>query len=221
MEAVCVNAFADGIGTDVPVIVSDGNHDSDETSDQERARGWTVLDGETVEVAGIRFLGDSDPTLTSMGAPTHPTRDETVPEMSERMAELVCEEREDEDPVDILMVHQPRAAMDSLRSGCVPLALSGHYHRRIGPWQRGMALQYMSASTAGATHDTPTVGSLQNRATITVMRWDRANHEPMDFRTIYMEPDQSVQLSPWQEFPSPPTERVELEWPEGDADPWS
>ncbi len=220
VESVCVNAFADGIPDGVPVVVADGNHDSETTASQEEARGWTVLRGEPVDVAGVTILGDRDPTLTSLGAPTHPQRDETFAAMGERLAARACEASEVGAPVDILLVHNSNAAQESLFSGCVPLSLNGHLHRRIGPWQRGLGIQYLSASTAGATKDTPTIGPLQNTATMTLIRWDRANDVPMDFRVITFDVDRSVTIGPWQAFPPAPAEPVDLDVPPAGEGPW-
>jgi hypothetical protein len=220
VESVCVNAFADGIPAGVPVVVSDGNHDSETTAEQEEDRGWIVLRGEPVEVAGITILGDRDPMLTSLGAPTHPQRDETFEEMSARLADVACQAEEAGSPVDILLVHNPSAAQGTLQSGCAPLALNGHLHRRIGPWQSGLGIQYLSASTAGATKDTPTIGALQNPATMTIIRWDRANDAPMDFRLVVIDPDRTVTLGAWQSFPPEPTDPVDLPVPAAGEGPW-
>lgn len=220
VESVCVNAFADGIDSSVPVIVADGNHDSETTADQESARGWTILRGDPVEVAGLTVLGDRDPMLTSLGAPTRPQRDETFEQMSQRLADVACGRAEDGDPIDILLVHNMNAAQATLDAGCAPLAISGHLHRRIGPWQRGLSWQYVSASTAGATKDTPTIGPLQNMATITVIRYDRANDVPMDFRLITFDVDRSVTVEPWQTFPTLVPEPLDLPVPPAGTGPW-
>ncbi|GAB2600504.1 metallophosphoesterase family protein [Pseudactinotalea suaedae] len=220
VESVCVNAFADAIPSGVPVVVSDGNHDSETTAGQEEARGWVVLRGETVEVAGLRILGDRDPMLTSLGAPTHPQRDETFEEMGQRLDEIACEAAESGDPIDILLVHNMRAARPGLTSGCVGFTLNGHLHRRIGPWQAGLGLQYLSASTAGATKDTPTIGPLQNTATMTIIRWDRANGVPMDFRLITFGVDRSATIGPWQAFPPRSEVPLDLPVPPAGEGPW-
>lgn len=220
VESVCVNAFADGIPDGVPVVVADGNHDSETTAGQEEARGWTVLRGEPVEIAGLTILGDRDPMLTSLGAPTHPQRDETFEEMSARLNEVACEAAEAGDPIDILLVHNMRAAQAGLDSGCVGLTLNGHLHRRIGPWQSGLGIQYLSASTAGATKDTPTIGPLQNTATITIIRWDRANDVPMDFRVVTFGVDRTVTIGEWLSFPPRSETPVDLEAPAPGEGPW-
>src|SRR5690606_12542285 len=61
VESWCVDTFADAIPDGVPAVVADGNHDGPVTAAQERAAGWTVLEGEVVEVEGLRILGDVDP----------------------------------------------------------------------------------------------------------------------------------------------------------------
>lgn len=224
VESFCVNAFADGIPSGLPVIVADGNHDSELTAEQERDRGWTVLEGDVVEVAGVRILGDTDPTLTEIGTGTRLERDETVVQMGERLREQACELQDDGAGVDILMVHSPHAGRQSLDAGCVPMNLSGHMHTQGGPWQLGRGVQYISGSSAGATLGRPTVGPLQGTAAMTVIRWNLTEGIPDHYRLIHAETDASVDLGPWLNFPALPTEHVDPAAPEsppvdpGDAD---
>jgi len=211
VESFCVNAFADALPptSDLPVIVADGNHDSVLTGEQERNRGWTVLDGDVVEVAGVRVLGDTDPTLTEIGTGTRPERDETVLQMGERLRDQACELQDEGDPADILLIHSPHAGRQSLEAGCVPLNLSGHMHSQGGPWQLGWGVQYISSSTAGATLGQPTVGPLNAQAAMTVIRWNLTSGEPAHYRLIHADPDTSVTLGPWVKFPDPPDEFVD------------
>ncbi|MFV0253722.1 MAG: metallophosphoesterase, partial [Beutenbergiaceae bacterium] len=219
VEAACINAFADGVPNGIPVVVANGNHDSDTTADQEAARGWQVLRGEPIEVAGVRILGDTDPTLSSLGAPTSGQRGESVAQMGQRLGEVACGAQATAG-IDLMLVHNPAAATPALQAGCVPMSISGHKHRQVGPWQRGLGIEYVSASTAGAAESSPTIGPLLAPATITVMRWDRANHLPMDFRIVTLGVDHSVDLGPWQAFPPPPSEPVDLPVPEPGQAPW-
>lgn len=230
VESFCVNAFADALPStsDLPVIVADGNHDSVTTADQERSRGWTVLEGDVVEVAGVRILGDTDPTLTEIGTGTRPERDETVVEMGERLRDHACELHQDGEPADILLIHSPHAGRQALEAGCVPLSLSGHMHTQGGPWQLGWGVQYISGSTAGATLGRPTVGPLNAQAAMTVIRWNLTAGEPAHYRLIHAETDASVTLSPWLNYPAAPDEFVDPaaprdtgtdDLPGGDPDP--
>src|SRR5690625_1394381 len=230
VESFCVNAFADALPptSDLPVIVADGNHDSVLTGEQERNRGRTVLDGDVVEVAGVRVLGDTDPTLKEIGTGTRPDRDETVLQMGERLRDQACELQDEGDPADILLIHSPHAGRQSLEAGCVPLNLSGHMHSQGGPWQLGWGVQYISSSTAGATLGQPTVGPLNAQAAMTVIRWNLTAGEPAHYRLIHAETDASVTLSPWLNYPAAPDEFVDPaaprdtgtdDLPGGDPDP--
>jgi hypothetical protein len=206
VESYCVNAFARAVPDGVPVVVATGNHDSVTTAEQERQAGWTVLGGDVVEVAGVRILGDTDPTLTAVGSGTRQERDETVPEMEQRLAEVACAAAESGDPVDILLVHNPRAGTATLDAGCAPLQLSGHWHRTVGPEVAGAGTRYISTSSGGGAGGGATVGPLTGEAELTVLRVDRATGEPMDYRRILVGTDAAVRLGAWYEFPRPPAD---------------
>ncbi|UFU04970.1 metallophosphoesterase [Ruania halotolerans] len=210
VESYCVNAFAAGIPDGTPVVVADGNHDSRTTTEQERTNGWIVVEGEPVEVAGLRILGDTDPTLTSLGAPTHPQRDETINSMGNRLAHRACELADDGQGVDLLMVHSPYAARQVLEAGCAPISLAGHLHREIGPRQLGWGIQWVLPSAAGAGHGTPTIGPLNNPAVMTVLRWDTETGLPLEYRHITVGTDTSVVLSEWLSLPEQPAEYTEV-----------
>ena len=60
-RSVASAARPDRGGAQVPLVVASGNHDSDVTETQQRAEGMVVLDGSTVDAAGLRVLGDDDP----------------------------------------------------------------------------------------------------------------------------------------------------------------
>lgn len=81
-EAFSVNSLADSFDG-IPVVAVAGNHDPDAVIDGYREAGFTVLDGEPVDVEGIRFLGDSDPRSSGLTARTDPG-DETPEEQGER-----------------------------------------------------------------------------------------------------------------------------------------
>lgn len=198
VESYCVNAFAGEIPDEIPMVVAAGNHDSVITHDQMREAGYTVLDGSVVEVAGIHILGDTDPTLTAVGEGTRPERDESVTEMGARLAEDACAAAR----VDLLFVHNPRAAAPTLAEGCAPLAIAGHFHRRIGPEVVDSGVQYVSSSTAGASGGA-TIGPLNGPAEMTVLRIDANSGRPLDYRIITVDTDTSVDIGRWYSFPDP------------------
>jgi predicted MPP superfamily phosphohydrolase len=182
VEKVCVDAFASAVG-DVPMVVADGNHDSVITSEQEAAHGQIILDGGVVEVAGLRILGDRDALETRIGEGTYAAREQTPAEQAEELAATACEEEP-----DLLLVHTPVAGLPALESGCVPLQVSGHTHRRSGPSQVGRGVRYVSGSTAGAESGQPTVGPLRGTAEMTLLRFDTAAREWLDVQVIEVTP---------------------------------
>lgn len=184
VEKVCVDAFASAVPDGVEMVVSDGNHDSVLTSEQEAARGQVVLDGDVVEVAGVRVLGDRDALETRIGEGTRVVREQLPEDQAAELAATACAEE-----VDLLLVHTPVIGLPALDSGCVPLQVSGHTHQRSGPEQVGRGLRYVSASTAGAASGQPTVGPLRGAAEMTLLRFDRESREWLDSQLIAVTPD--------------------------------
>ncbi|UFU01781.1 metallophosphoesterase family protein [Ruania suaedae] len=209
VESYCVNAFGSALPPDVPVVVADGNHDSRTTTAQEEGHGWTVLQGEAVEVAGLRILGDTDPTLTSLGAPTRPQREETINAMGNRLAQTACDLADQDQGVDLLLVHSPYAGRQTVEAGCAPLTISGHLHRQVGPRPLGWGIQYLSASSAGAGHGTPTIGPLNNPAVMTVLRFDTDSGLVSHYRLLTVGTDAGVELSEWMPWPQLPADYVD------------
>jgi len=211
VEKFCVDALAGAIPDGVPVVVADGNHDSEITSGQERAVGFDVLDGEPGVVAGVRILGDVEPTLTTVAEGTRLKGDETRTQVGQRLARRACQARDDDQPVDVLLVHNPRAGVAALATGCVPLQISGHMHTTIGPVPDGLGILYVSSSTAGAQAGKQTIGPLNGPASMTVVRLDPVAHRPVDYRLITVGTDAGVDLGPWQAFPEPVAQPVEVD----------
>lgn len=193
-EAFCVDAFAEAL--EVPVVVSDGNHDSVITAQQEEDAGWTVLRGHPVEVAGLTILGDTDPTLTAIGAGTVSERAETVAGLGVRLGRSACEAG----GVDVLLVHNAIAAHPAARDGCARLTLSGHLHRQVGPEETNAGgWTYVSSSSGGGNDGGRTIGTLQSTADLTVIRFDAG--EPLDMSVVTVDPDGVVTVTPWRELP--------------------
>lgn len=204
VEQFCVTALAEAVPGGVPIVVADGNHDTELTAAQERRAGNIVLDGEPVTVAGVRILGDAEPNITTVTEGLRLRGDETRAEMALRLAERACRAQEAGQPVDILMVHNPRAGVTPMASGCVTLQLSGHFHRQVGPTHQGTGILYAAGSTAGATAGRSSIGPLQSAAVMTVLRFDPVAGRPVDYRLITVDTDGSVRLGPWTPFPGPP-----------------
>ena len=189
VESYCVTAFADAVPDGATMLVVTGNHDSPETAVQARRAGMRVLEGEVVEVDGVRILGDADPRATRIGVGTTLVGDEDMTALSSRLAQTACDDAEG---VDLLLVHDPSAGDDALAQGCVPAQLSGHLHRRIGPAWLGHGTRYVSSSTAGAALGATTIGPLNGIAELTVLRIDPESGRVLDYRLVQIQPDASA-----------------------------
>jgi hypothetical protein len=198
VESYCVQTFADALPDGVVTVVANGNHDSEDTAEQERAAGWVVLEGEVVEAAGLRILGDADPRATRIGAGTTLIGDESLADVADRLADVACR---DDDGVDLLLVHDQMVGVPALVAGCVPAQVSGHYHRREGPVRSGLGTRYTSSSTAGARLGQPTVGPLSATAELTVLRFDPESRRISDYRLVLVRPDATAVVT------------VPLRWP--------
>jgi len=198
VEQYCVTTFARAIPNDVELVTSPGNHDSSETTAMYARAGAQVLDGEVVEVDGLRILGDSDPNETRVGSGTSSAGRESATDAGKRLASVACD---DEDGVDLLLIHTPSVGQAALDSGCVPAQLSGHLHQRIGPLEVGGGVRYISSSTAGATLGEPTIGPLHGVAEMTVLRWDPETRRFLDYQIVQVRPDTSASVSPRLQWP--------------------
>ncbi len=132
VEKTCVRreaGIAAGVGA--PLVVASGNHDSDVTEAQQRAAGMVVLDGSTVELAGLDVLGDDDP---EHNVPFSQNRTLDRPESEEQLGARMLQAAAAR-PVDVLMVHQPAASavlMGAVDPG-TRLLTWGHFHSEVGP----------------------------------------------------------------------------------------
>lgn len=213
VERFCVESFAGAVPDGARMVQADGNHDSTETSAQARDAGVLVLDGEIVEVAGMRILGDRDPKETRIGQGSASVTGETYTEAGERLAEVACAADE---PVDLLLIHTPAVGTPVLESGCAPVQISGHTHTRQGPVRQGAGVLYVSGSTAGSVSGQATVGPLNGDAEMTVFRFDRTTRTMLDYRVIRVSPDGSAQVGARLAFPTPDPDAAGAE--EGAAD---
>lgn len=211
VESVCVDSFASAVPDGVPFVVADGNHDSRLTTATELANRQVVLDGQVVEVEGVRILGDRDPLETRIGGGTVMSREETPAEAGERLRDVACEAAGEpglggftgEDRVDLLLVHQPAVGDAALASGCVPFQVSGHMHKRIGPDVVGYGVRYVNASTGGATKGNTSVGPLRDTSEMTVLRFDPERRRFVDWQLVEVTPDGEASVSERRTVPPP------------------
>ena len=203
VEKTCIRREA-GITGDVPLVVSSGNHDSDVTEAQQRAEGMVVLDGATVDAAGLRILGDDDPEH-NIPFSVERTRDRA--ESEEQMAERLLTAARPR-PVDALMVHQPAASAVLLAAADPParLILWGHLHAQKGPQviyhQDGSWTVGMQAGTAGGVRQ-PTITSFSTpfstpliRADVYFYYRDDATGLITGVQPVHFTPDAEVVIDP-------------------------
>jgi predicted phosphodiesterase len=136
---------------EVPYVFVRGNHDSPHIGARIAVLpGATVLDGRTVTIEGLRIHGVPHPLFTP--APGFDLLDEQIADAVRNAGVPVAEDlATEEEPVDILAVHDDRMAEAS--AGLVPLVLSGHFHE-FGDERREGTLYLRSASTGGGGLDT-------------------------------------------------------------------
>jgi len=198
VEAYCVDGAAQAYGPDVTVVAVGGNHDTALSAEQESAAGMTVLAGEVVEVEGLRLLGDADWAHTSLAQGTI-GGSETATQLGRRLGGLACD-----DPVDLLLVHDPQVARIALERGCAPLAISGHMHARSGPEVVGRGLAFTASSTGRDVAERTVVGPLGAPAEVPVLLLNSMGRL-VAIQIVTVQPDATVSLSPIQVVPVVPS----------------
>lgn len=156
---------------DAPYVWVRGNHDSRQTQRAVAAReNAIVLDGDAVDVAGLRIWGIGDPRFT----PDQGEDNDFDSQMARIERFTFDAERSLRDaeppPVDIAVVHDPRAA--ARLGDHVPLVLAGHMHEPSVE-HLGETMVLIEGSTGGAglrslEHETP---------------------EPLTASVLYFDPD--------------------------------
>lgn len=150
-------------------------------------KGFTVLDGEPVEMDGIRFLGDSDPRSSGLTAGYRGTTGETIEEQGARLTEVACEDGD----VSTVVVHSPTTGEQVAKSGCVDLVVSGHLHRQVGPNtltapDGRKTVTFTNASTGGAVYAFALGSKLRRPAQVTLVTYRDGRPvglQPVDFET--------------------------------------
>ncbi|MFI6826032.1 metallophosphoesterase [Kribbella sp. NPDC050241] len=185
------------------VVAVAGNHDAGgHIEDSMRKNGFTVLDSKPVEVEGIRFLGDSDPTRTGLGSADTPG-DETTAEQSERLADIACEQPDDK-RISTMVVHDPSSFADTAARGCATLLLSGHLHRQVGPEHKVVdgrpVTTYTNGTTGGAAYAFALGYTLRRPGEVTLITY--ADGKPIGLQTVTAELDGDVGVGAYSPLPS-------------------
>lgn len=137
----------------VPYVYVRGNHDSPVTQAAIAAQpNAIVLDNGVQTVAGLTFAGIGDPRFTpDKSVNPHGTGGEsaqTVDAVADTGKLLATTVTASPDPVDVALVHDPRAA--GPLAGTCPVVLSGHTHTRTVSTLAGDTRLMVQGSTGGA-----------------------------------------------------------------------
>lgn len=131
----------------VPYVFVRGNHDSVRTEAAVRAQpNAVVLDGQTVDVAGLRFFGVPDPRFT----PDKRSRDDEETQKQQMAAfatDFAARLAAQPSPPQIVLIHDPAGA--ALVKGGGAIVLAGHQHERKQIEQEGTTIM-AEGSTGGA-----------------------------------------------------------------------
>jgi predicted MPP superfamily phosphohydrolase len=146
------NGYAESIGKlGVPYVFVRGNHDSPVTAAAvAKQPNAVVLDNNVRKVAGLTFAGIGDPRFTpdktgndlgpdkdlvvragehlAEAVTTYNDQNATIPAESSPPAKNGTAGTADDGKVDLMLVHDPRAAEALVNAG--PLVLAGHTHKR-------------------------------------------------------------------------------------------
>ena len=197
-EQVCVDALTNAIPSGVERVATIGNHDSETTANQLRARGWTVTDGTVQSAAGLRILGDVDADRSPAGG-TYQRGSENSAQIGARLARTSCKAGAD---VDVVLIHQPYTFGPLVSEGCAPLLLAGHVHQERGMsvTQGGNAVvaQLISGAGKGGT----SIGPVTQDAYLHVLSFDE-NGALRGWRAVVVHPDASVTVGAWNGVPEP------------------
>lgn len=184
-EAFSVNSMARAFEDFEKVAVA-GNHDTGTfVAEALSDAGFEVLDGEPVEVAGIRFLGASDPRSSGLTA-GYGAESGSIVEQGEQLTDAACEDGD----VSTVLVHSPTTGEPIAKSGCVDLVLSGHLHRQVGPdvvtGDEGLTTTYSNGTTGGAAYAFALGSKLRRPAQATLITYEDGvpvGLQPVNFQT--------------------------------------
>jgi predicted phosphodiesterase len=196
-EAFSINSLRQHF-KDFKVVSVAGNHDAGgHVEEFMRKSGFTVLDSKPVEVEGIRFLGDSDPTRTGLGSADAPG-DETVEHQSQRLADIACDQPDDK-PISTMVVHDPSSFADTAERGCASLLVSGHLHRQVGPTTKPVGdrevTTYTNGTTGGAAYAFALGYTLRKPGEVTLITYQKGL--PVGLQTVTAQPSGDVTVGPY------------------------
>jgi predicted phosphodiesterase len=207
-ESFSINSLSrefDGFET----VAVAGNHDTDAVAEQMADKGFTVLDGEPVDVGGVRFLGASDPRGTKLTGYTEDakTRNGGLADQDVALREVACSADEAGERVGVLAVHSWASAREVAASGCVDLVLTGHLHYQVGPIAidgpgQTTTTRLTTGTTGGAVLPIALGSSLRRQAQVSVVTFD-ADGVPVGIQVVSFNPSKAIEVADYVELPLP------------------
>ena len=207
-ESFSINSLArefDGFET----VAVAGNHDTDAVAEQMADKGFTVLDGKTVEVGGVRFLGASDPRGTKLTGYTEDaqTRNGGLAEQDTDLRDAACEADEAGNRVGVLAVHSWASGSEVAASGCVDLVLTGHLHYQVGPLAidgpgESTTTRLTTGTTGGAVLPIALGSSLRRQAQVSIVTFD-AEGVPVGVQVVSFNPSKTIDVGEYVALPMP------------------
>lgn len=207
-ESFSINSLSrefDGFET----VAVAGNHDTDAVAEQMADQGFTVLDGEPVEVGGVRFLGASDPRGTKLTGYTEDaaTRNGGLADQDVALRDAACSADEAGERVGVLAVHSWASAKEVAASGCVDLVLTGHLHYQVGPAAidgpgETTTTRLTTGTTGGAVLPIALGSSLRRQAQVSVVTFD-AGGVPVGLQVVSFNPSKVIEVADYVALPLP------------------
>jgi Icc-related predicted phosphoesterase len=196
-ETFSINSLAQHFH-DLKVVAVAGNHDAGGFIENAmRKNKFIVLDSKPVDVEGIRFLGDSDPTKTGLGSASIPG-DETVDQQATRLADVACKETGDKQ-ISTMVIHNPASGSETATRGCATLVLSGHLHRQVGPDTKVVngrsVTTFTNGTTGGAAYAFALGYTLRRQAEVALITY--ANGKPIGLQTVVVQLTGDITVGPY------------------------
>lgn len=201
-ETFSINSLRETFA-DVPIVAVAGNHDTgDHILDAMRRNDFVVLDGEPVEVEGVRILGESDPRSSGLTAGYNGNESDNIAairEQDELLARTACEDGD----VTLLATHSGASADETVAAGCVDLAISGHLHYQVGPTStegpNGTTTKLTIGSTGGAVYAFALGTKLRREAQVAVLTFE--DGRVVGLQVVAFKPGARIEIGDYTPLP--------------------
>ena len=218
-ETFSINSLAREFrGFDVVAVA--GNHDAGTSVvNQMKDKGFTVLDGEPKTIAGIRFIGGSDPRSSGLTAGyngNEPDNISAIRLQDQALTKAACADGR----TTVAAIHSAASGRDLARSGCVDLVLSGHLHRQVGPTEvvsgdadgtdplapdSRVTTTLSTGSTGGAVYAFALGSKLRRQAQVTIVTF--ADGRPIGLQPVSFNPGGIIEVAEYTPLTLSPDQR--------------